>query len=220
MEHRREGIRVSWVRRTSLAILIGLISLTWHADAALALTSGGGVFNASGVLPQMPCDRCALDAAGSMSVTIEGLDVSGSPYEAVWPDPTVSTLGANLTATIVYSDSCGPTAGAPPSIMGTAVGTFETSDGLLIRGSSVLHGVTLSGAIGWSRVAGVLSLDISATNVYDTSGTLVATTANPGIPLLDGAGLGVYAPSTWLGTCTTFATSVDVELTGALTETF
>ena len=220
MEHRRQPIRLGRARRASFAILMGLSSLAWHADAEWASTSGGGTFNASGVLPQMPCDRCALEVDGSMAVTIEGTDLNGAPFEAVWPDPTVSNLTTNLTGTIVYSDSCGLTAASPPSITGTAVGTFQATRGLLVRGGTIFHNVALDGGIGWSRAAGVLLLDISATSVYDASGTLVATTANPGIPLLDGVGLGVFAPSTWLGTCTTFATGVSVELTGSLTQTF
>jgi len=215
MERRLQCIRL-W--KISLAILAAVITLAWQANLVSALTSGGGTFTAAGVLPQMPCARCALDVSGSMSVAVAGLDVDGAPFEAVWPDPTVSSLTTNLTATIVYSDSCGVTAGAPPSITGTAAGNFQTSGGLLIRGSSVSHNATLTGGIGWSRMAGALLLDISATNVY-ANGALVATTANPGLPLLDGTGLGIFAPNTWLGTCTTFATNVGVELGGALTQT-
>lgn len=206
------------IKRT-LVLVTTFVVASPHSIQAQAITTGGGAFVASGVLPIMPCSNCPASFSGTMAVTIEGVDQSGAPYQATWPDPSVNPAGANLTATLVYSDDCGVTAGTPPSATGFADGSFTVTGGLLVRPGGVSHQARLTGDVFWNRVGAALVLDISGTDVYDGSGALVATTANPNDPLLDGAGTAAYEPSTWMGNCIDFASNVTVLMAGTLTQT-
>jgi hypothetical protein len=208
-------------RRIAYFVLFAVTaSLGFSADSlhAAALTSGGGFFNASGVLPLMPCNTCGLLLTGTMGVTLHGLDTAGLPFVATWPDPSVNPLQPDMTAGVVYTETCGPTADTPPSLTGSASGYFTVANGLLVRPNGVSHSATLTGSLDWQRVGAVLVLDISATDVDDGSSNLVASTANPGITLLDGEGAAAYDPNSWTGNCIDLAHNVPVQIAGTLTQ--
>lgn len=214
----RQGKRCRPKRRCVLVAALAVVATAAGTPAVRASTTGGGVFTGTAALPQFPCDSCAGSLVGTASLQITGESVSGNPFTAEWPDPTAGggVLGAagNLTASFAYSELCLPPIGVTPTLDGSASGSFEISGGLLQLGAATKHGAVLAGTFSWLLVGTTAAVRLTATGLYDSSMTLIASSANPGIVALNGTGEANVVTTAITATCVSYAFDATATVAG------
>jgi hypothetical protein len=209
-------------RRAGVVVIAAVFSAFADVQAGVASTTGAGQFTGTASLPQVPCDACGGSFVGDATLEAGGVGVSGFPFQAVWPDPTapsgLSGVNGNMTANFAYSEPCLPPFGTTPPVEGSASGNFRLTGGLLSLGGLLDHGAVLTGDFSWLRYGATAVVTLSGTALYSSANQLVATTANPGLGVLDGVGAATFVPSALTPTCVSFAYNVTASVTGAFAQ--
>jgi hypothetical protein len=173
-------------RSAAVAALVPLLTVTSGTLAPPAQAAATSLVGAAGwggvaALPMYPCSSgCTFSFSGYFAGSVVALDASGVPtYTAVWPGVT-STLQANLQAGLItYSEDCGFIPFAPP-LTGNATGPFTVSGGVLEQGGAVVGTAQLQGTFTWSRTGTVVLVTLSAVELLNGGGTVLATAQSAG----------------------------------------
>ncbi len=182
-----------WVRRQCLLIAVigGVVAPTMPITNAHAAAATGGTWEGALILPTYPCPvaSCPGSFSGTLSGTASGVDSSGHPFVAIWPDPTAAVGNVlNLVASFDYAEAC------PLGTTGTAGGTFTLSGGYVDDGGAIFHNGAITGQFGWLRVG--LAVAISTTGGVITGGGQTLATQQS-----LGEGGGAFAPTSVPSTC-------------------
>jgi hypothetical protein len=181
--------------------------------ASATTTTGGGLLQASGVLPVFPCYPCpsnatltglaALSLSGLGTATLNGVPI---PYSAAWPGAASTS---NLTIGLSYNDYCTLT---PAALQGDGTGNFALSGGVLMLGGGVLGNAVLTGTLVFTREGTAMRILLQDLTV--TAGPNGATVAVSLNSQLLGASATGFVPLGAPGICASPQTNVSTILAG------